>query len=59
MTQVGEIEGAPAFRVTRGVTFLATVTFDGPRRTMRTHEGMLYSDERKEAYRLDAERSVS
>jgi hypothetical protein len=38
--------------VKRGDTFLATISFDGPRGTMVTHQGELYADERKEVYRL-------
>lgn len=38
--------------VKRGATFLAVVSFDGPRGTIVTHQGALYADERKEVYRL-------
>lgn len=40
--------------VKRGITFLAVVSFDGPRGTIITHQGALYADERKEVYRLKA-----
>lgn len=38
--------------VKRGQTFLAVVSFDGPRGTIVTHQGALYAEERKEVYRL-------
>jgi hypothetical protein len=42
------------FLVKRGVTFLAVVSFTGPRGTIVTHQGHLYQDERQEVYRLHA-----
>ena len=44
------------YRVMRGATFLAVVSFDGPRGTLVTHQGALYADERKAVYRLHATR---
>ena len=41
--------------VKRGVTFLAVVSFDGPRGSIVTHEGMLRADERREVYRAQQE----
>jgi hypothetical protein len=40
------------FDVRLGRTFLASVSFDGPRGTIRTHEGALRADERKVVYHL-------
>jgi hypothetical protein len=43
-----------AYVVKDGVTFLAVVSFDGPRGTIVTHQGALRADERKAVYALHA-----
>jgi hypothetical protein len=45
-----KIDEAPVYVVKHGETFLATITFDGPRKTIRTHQGSLSTEERKEVY---------
>ncbi len=47
-----EIDGVPSYAIKRGATFLATVTFDGPRKTLRVHEGGLGAEDRKEVYAI-------
>jgi hypothetical protein len=54
LIQDGQNDGVEIFTVKRGVTFLATIDFAGPRHTIRTHHGALHADERKEVYRLYA-----
>lgn len=55
LTVTGSNEGETLYNVKRGVTFLATVDFGGPRGTLRTHDGTLYADERKQVYALKAQ----
>lgn len=52
LTHGSRQENVHLWTIKRGQTFLAVVSFDGPRQTIITHQGALYADERKEVYRL-------